>query len=120
MPIYTVLSQREFSADMKSKVVTAITGLHCAATGEPSSVVTVLFQAGYALKKGLKVMLLASMSTGGNSSNNVKEQLKKGLLQDLALTLELPGEQLSIDYLTVDADWIWEGGRNSQEITNKR
>ena len=111
MPVYFILSKSDFPEAVKEKAAKSVTDAHCTITGAPSNFVTVLFLSGYHLKKGKQIMVLANIRIGGNRSQEIIEQLERGIRYGLAIANRVSVDKIGLEFLGVHPNWIWEGGK---------
>lgn len=110
MPLYLILSDKELTEDKKKKIVTTVTQTHCEVTKAPSEFCTVTFAEGMPLKNKRRITILANIRIGGYRTDAQIKKLGDEMILNVAKTHDVDPERVSLDFVGVEAHWIFEGG----------
>lgn len=108
MPLYTLSSRADLSAELQQQVAEQIVTTHCSLTGAPPTFVNVIFWQHFPLAEPLRYHLFYAVRKGREGAIN--QVLARSLVDDLCRILAIEHEELDVQVIEVPASWVMEGG----------
>ncbi|MBB6520639.1 hypothetical protein [Pseudoteredinibacter isoporae] len=108
MPLYTISTRGELSAEAKAKAAMMITDVHCAHTGAPRTFVQVVFSEHLPLQDDMDLHVLASARAGRTQQLN--DTIEQDIVQGMEHISSIPSLKIGYELFPVPASWVMEGG----------